>query len=79
MDITLLPSHIPGVLNTRANLLSRDLHLQEPRKETTDTREKKWWIGLSRQETCWQLLMASISRPQTVLSQLILELLKVLQ
>ena len=79
MDITLLPSHIPGSLNIHADLLSRDLNLQESRKEITNSKEKRWWTGLSRPEICRQLLMASISRPQTVPSHLILDLLKILQ
>ena len=79
MDITLLPSHIPGILNIRADYLSRDIDLQESNEKFTNLKDKIWWKELSRPEICRQLLMASIIRPQTVPSQLILELLKALQ
>ena len=78
MDITLLPVHIRGIHNVHADFLSRDISLQETSQECINSKDKEWWKQLSRQDTCRQLLMASIVRPHTIPSPLILELLKAL-
>ena len=78
VDITLLPVHIAGVKNIYADFLSRDVSLKENYPNHIDIRDVKWWSELSRQEICRQLLMASITRPHTIPSRLILDLLKTL-
>jgi hypothetical protein len=93
-EITLIPSHVKGILNIRADYLSRDDLLQEPvtavvgrgrhrgdRPEETmlDLKDTRWWLGQSREVICRQFLMASIVRPCSVPSRELLSLLKALQ
>jgi hypothetical protein len=87
LNITLVPSHVAGVENVRADYLSRDMFLQEPSRppppqfdpdEQISLRDQKWWQGLRREEVCRQLLKASIARPWSVPSQSRLELLNAL-
>ena len=79
MDITLLPSHIPGIFNVHADFLSRDISLQESQESLSSIKDSTWWRGLSRPAICRLLLMASIARPHTIPLQSTLELLKLLR
>ena len=80
LDITLVPRHIPGKLNLRADQLSRLLTLQETWSVplAIDTRTEIWWSELSREEACRQLLTISILRPSAVPLQRALKLLQFL-
>jgi hypothetical protein len=89
MDITLVPSHLAGKYNVRADLLSRDLFLQETTRdpphpgndpaEMIALGDTHWWHGLKREVICRQLLLASIGMPWTLPWQSLLDLLKALQ
>jgi hypothetical protein len=78
MNIVLVPSHLAGVLNIRADRLSRDLLLQELKAVDVDLKDKRWWHGQSREAICRLLLRASISMPSSAPSNLRLELLRAL-
>ena len=80
LDITLVPRHIPGKLNLRADQLSRLLILQEMWSAPLeiDTRTETWWSGRSREDACRQLLTISILRPSAVPLQQALRLLQFL-
>ena len=80
LDITLVPRHIPGRLNLKADQLSRMLHLQEAwlADSEIDTKMEIWWSGLSREVACRQLLTISILRPSAVPLQKALKLLQFL-
>ena len=78
-DITIMPSHIKGVNNTHADMLSRVQSLQESwDRSLRDTRVDDWWIGLSRKEICRSLLMASIKGQLIQSSQNLLRLVRAL-
>ena len=80
LDITLVPRHIPGKLNLKADQLSRLLTLQEVWSAPLeiDTKTETWWSGRSREDVCRQLLTVSILRPSTVPLQQALKLLQYL-
>ena len=80
LDITLVPRHIPGRLNLKADQLSRMLHLQEAwlADSEIDTKMEIWWNGLSKEVACRQLLTISILRPSAVPLQKALKLLQFL-
>ena len=86
MDITLVPSHLKGILNVKSDRLSRDVLLYESfqvdlaiaRAEGVDLKDGAWWEGQSREVICRSLLLASVGRPWTVPSRLTLQLLKAL-
>jgi hypothetical protein len=69
MDITLVPSHVAGIKNVRADDLSRNVFLQEsqsagdPSQRPLDLKDPQWWKGQRREVVCRQFLMASISMP----------------
>jgi hypothetical protein len=75
MDITLVPSHVAGISNVRADRLSRDMSLQEPPVSMVresdpagrlDLKDPIWWKGQKREVICRQFLMASIAMPWSV-------------
>ena len=76
MDITITPRHIPGVLNTKADILSRLISLQESFKSVPDIKTEAWWKGLSRAEICRGFLRASILEPSSMPLQKALDLVK---
>jgi hypothetical protein len=76
MDITITPRHIPGVLNTKADILSRLISLQEIFKSVPDIKTETWWKGLSRAEICRGFLRASILEPSSMPLQKALDLVK---
>ena len=84
-QITLVPLHIQGVLNVKADFNSRCidvdvLKVQElGTSEQVDLKDEEWWKGLSREAICRSLLLASTTMPLTVPSRLLLKLLKALQ
>ena len=84
-QITLVPLHIQGVLNVKADFNSRCidvdvLKVQElGTSEQVDLKDEEWWKGLSREAICRSLLLASTTMPLTVPSKLLLKLLKALQ
>ena len=83
-DITLVVSHIKGILNVKSDYLSRDPLLQSlevPNQlldERVDSKAEDWWIGLSRKVILRTLLHASVAMPWTTPSQQTLRLLKAL-
>jgi hypothetical protein len=78
MNITLVPNHLAGVLNIRADHLSRSLLLQEARGAGVDLKDNDWWRAQSRPAICRLLLLASTARPSSVPWNTRLELLRAL-
>ena len=79
MDITIVSRHIPGILNTKADCLSRLLSLQEKVNFRADTKTEHWWKELSREEICREFLRVSILEPSSMPLPRALELLRSLQ
>ena len=76
MDITLLPMHLSGALNTHADNLSRLSIYQENSELLVDTKEETWWLDLPREAVCRSLLKASVLEPSSMPLPKALELLK---
>lgn len=83
--ITLVPLHIKGELNVKADFNSRclDYNLLKVRElgrqDEVDIKDAQWWRGQSREVICRNLLLAATTMPLNVPSKLLLELLKNLQ
>ena len=67
MDITLLPTHLSGVLNTHADNLSRLSMYQASDLPAVDTRAESWWQDLPREVICRHLLGRQSSSPRACL------------
>jgi hypothetical protein len=79
-DITFIPSFLKGILNVKADHLSR-YHVPIDFKDTAgsvDTKDEMWWSGQSREAICRNLLLTSVAMPWTIRSPQILQLLKAL-
>ena len=83
--ITLVPLHIKGELNVKADFISRCLvpsafNLQEEgRSVRVDIKDAQWWRNLSREGVCRNFLLASVAMPWTIPLRETLSLLKALQ
>jgi hypothetical protein len=83
-NITLVPLHIQGILNVKADFNSRCtdynvLQIKELGNERVDLKDAQWWRGLSREAICRNLLLASTTMPYNIQSKHLLELLESLQ
>ena len=80
-DITLIPSFLKGILNVKADDLSRyrvPIYFKDS-AGLVDIKDVTWWEGQSREIVCRNLLLASVGMPWSVYSQQILQLLRALQ
>jgi hypothetical protein len=80
-DITLNPSFLKGLLNVKADDLSRyrvPVHFKDS-AGLVDIKDAMWWEGQSREAVCRNLLLASIGMPWSTHSRQTLQLLKALQ
>ena len=83
--ITLVPLHIEGELNVKADFNSRcmdydKLEVRElGRHVEVDLKDERWWKGQTREVICRNLLLASTTMPLSIPSNLLLELLTALQ
>ena len=83
--ITLVPLHIEGELNVKADFNSRcmdydKLEVRElGRHVEVDLKDEQWWKGQTREVICRNLLLAATTMPLSIPPNLLLELLTALQ
>ena len=78
-DIRIISYHLPGIFNIYADLLSRDISLQELPPIIEDTGESQWWKEQSAEVISRNFLLRCIIQPLTPPSNDLLSLLETLQ
>jgi hypothetical protein len=78
-DIRIISFHLPGIFNIYADLLSRDISLQEFPVVIEDIGEEQWWRGQPAEVILRNFLRQCIMQPSTPPLNDLLSLLETLQ